>query len=706
MDFVRDVLPILAKNCQACHGPSKQKGGLRLDSGSAVRRGGDAGPAIKPGASAASLLIHRVAGVGEGHAMPPNKDARLSPEAIGLLRSWIDQGADWPAASGQQSAEQSHWAFRQIARPVAPVATNGGARSPIDRFVLARLAKEGIAPSPEADKATLLRRLHLDLTGLPPTPKEIDAFLQEDGPDAFERLVDRLLQSPHFGERWAGHWLDLARYADSDGYENDRFRPHAWRWRDWVIRAINSDLPFDQFTIQQIAGDLLPSATAEQRAATGFHRNVLHNSAGGADAEEFRTKAVKDMIDTVGVVWMGLTVGCAQCHTHKYDPISQREYYQLYAFFNCTDGGDVPFAGGQAPAVKARQRATQIHVRGDFLKPGEVVQAGTPAFLPSPKLNGKPSTGVNRLDLARWLVDPSHPLAARVAVNHVWKHLFGRGLVATPENFGIKGEPASHPELLDWLAAEFVALKWSRKELLRRIVTSSTYRQSSRHRPELADKDPSNTLLARQNRFVVEAEVVRDLALVASGLLRPEIGGPSVQPPLPRGLASRHDLMSEQFMQESKGRDRYRRGVYIQRQRTFPYPMLLAFDCPDGNAACAKRDRSTTPIQALTLLNDPVFIESAQALARRLLREPAASETQRLYHAFRICLARPPDEQESALLGKLIEQRRAQYAKPSAATGEVVGTAPLPPGAAPADMAVWVSVARTLLNVEEFITRE
>jgi mono/diheme cytochrome c family protein len=781
IDFARDVQPILAARCYSCHGPTLHQSGLRLDSKTHALQGGDSGPAIVTGKGSESALIRRVASKDLKVRMPP-AGPRLTPAQIRLLKTWIDQGAVWPERKDEggrmkdernpsnpqstirnpQSAHPSrHWAFVPPKAPQVPaVKTRTWVRNPIDAFVLARLERLGIAPSPEADRSTLVRRLSLDLIGLPPTPAEVDRFVQDGSPDAYERLVDRLLASPHFGERWGRHWLDLARYADSDGYENDNLRPNAWQYRDWVIQAINQDLPFDQFTIHQLAGDLLwkemgkqevgngemrkwgnarslispfphfPISYPDAVVATGFHRNSLSNSAGGADKEEFRVKAVKDRVNTTGSVWLGLTVGCAQCHTHKYDPILQREYYGLFAFFNNTEDVDVDGTGGKAQALVERgsPRESYVHLRGDFLRQGDPVQPHTPAFLPPLRPRGERP---DRLDLARWIVDPDHPLTARVAVNHVWGHLFGQPLVATPDNFGKKGEKPTHPELLDWLAGYFVGgngemrkwgnegavssfphfpisspRPWSRKALIRLIVTSATYRQSSRHRPELAATDPNNAILARQNRFRVEAEIVRDLTLAASGLLNPKIGGPSFQPPLPAGLARLPELKNERFVEATGGGARYRRGIYIHTQRTFPYPMLATFDGPDSNALCTRRDRSNTPLQALTLLNDPVFFECAQALGRRLLREVKGGREERIRYAFTLCVGRRPVEEEAAALDELLKHHQALYERDQAAAKQVTGAAPLPEGTSVWETAAWIGLARTLLNLEEFTTRE
>ncbi len=682
-DFAAKIQPLLTNRCVSCHGPETQEGGLRLDTRRRALLGGDNGVAIQHGSSETSELAIRIASNDEKLRMPLG-DEPLSPDEIKLLNDWIDAGAVWPDELAGTEAAPDHWSFRAVMRPDIPKLENSAwVRTPIDAFVLSQLNDANLAPSPEADRRTLIRRLSFDLLGLPPKPEDVQTFLDDRRPDAYEHLVDRLLESKHFGERWGKHWLDLARFAESDGYENDNPRPHAWRYRDWVIDAINDDLPFDQFTIQQLAGDLLPNATPQQRIATAFHRNTLHNSAGGADAEEFRTKTVKDRTAVTGAVWMGLTLNCCECHTHKYDPISHREYYRFYGFFNNADHAQE----GDVPTIQAADRATRVHKRGNFLDLGVEVEPGVPAFLPELK-SGK--SRPDRLDLAQWLVSPEHPLTARVAVNHVWQHLFGQGLVPTPENFGRKGEPPPQPELLDWLAAEFSGLPggkesinaWSRKSLIRSIVTSAVYRQSSAQPEQVPAADPDNRLLWRQNRFRLEAEAVRDLALAASRLLEPAIGGPSVQPPLPKGLANLGELKNERFV-EANGSP-HRRGLYVHMQRTFPYPMFATFDGPDGNQCTMLRDRSTTPLQALTLLNDPAMDECARALGRRLT-QATQDERGRLQHGFEICLSRPPSDAERTVVEQLVTQLRDGGAN---------------------DEALWFCIARALLNLDETITRE
>ncbi len=723
-DFNRQIRPIFAARCFSCHGPHRQDGGLRLDLRGRAVQGGDSGPVIVAKDAAKSELYRRLVTADPKHRMPVGGKP-LSPGEIARIRAWINGGAPWPEEGdrGQESRGREtvdHWAFKPVVWPTPPkVRQKEWVSNPIDAFVLAKLEAKRLTPSPPAGRRVLIRRLHLDLIGLPPTPEEVDAFVGDTRPDAYERLVDRLLASPHFGERWGRHWLDLARFAESDGYENDRVRPHAWRFRDWVIDAVNRDMPFDQFTVEQLAGDLIPNATPAQKIAAGFHRNTLWNSAASADKEEFRTYAVKDRTDTTATVWMGLTAGCAKCHTHKYDPITQREYYQFYAFFNATDNDDTSVSGGQAQTLKAVARETYIHLRGNFLQKGEVVAAGTPAFLPPLKPRGERA---DRLDLARWLVSGDHPLTARVAVNHVWQALFGQGLVPTPDNYGRSGRPPVQRELLDYLASVFSAkggapfkqvsggqgarepaapervvsgaqgsanttrdtpygMDWSRKALIRLIVTSSTYRQASALHPELRKSDLDNSLLGRQNRFRVEAEIVRDLSLAVSGLLDPKVGGPSIVPPFPEGL------IEQRFTNEDlklPGPERHRRGVYIHVQRTLQHPVLAAFDGADGNQACVRRDRSNTPIQAFTLLNDPTYVECARALGERLRKSAPESEG-RLRFGFRVCLGREPRAQELAVLSDLVRKQAALGAS---------------------EEAIWTGVGRTLLNLEEFTTRE
>lgn len=796
IDFTRDVKPILDRSCISCHGVEKQRGGLRLDNGSDALKGSNSGPVLAPGNSARSRLFIVVAGLDDETKMPPGKGKALKADEVQILRSWIDQGARWPAGDAVVAARKSdHWAFQPIRRLPAPkVGNQNWVRNPIDAFVLARLENEKITPAEEADRVTLLRRLFLDLLGLPPTPEEVDQFLADSSPNAYEKLVDRLLSSPHYGERWGRHWLDLARYADSDGYEKDSPRPFAWRYRQWVIDNLNANLPYDRFAIEQLAGDLLPGSTSEQKAATGFHRNTLTNKEGGVDQEQFRVEAVVDRVNTTAKVFLGVTLGCAQCHDHKYDLFSQREYYQFFAFFDRDvevnvpaplfgevidpqlvarlkklEGEEKAYRGKQLPAkltawektltpeqiktlpaaiqavvkIQAAKRAdkqqkaladhfatldpdlvnltrqisdlrkkvpqvmaqalslggprkTQVMIRGDFLRKGVEVSAGTPGVLPALA----PSATPDRLRLANWLADPSNPLPARVAVNWVWHKYFGRGIVPTLEDFGTQGEKPSHPELLDYLASEFVRHGWDVKALHKLIVTSATYRQSSRTRPELAGRDPYNTLLARQVRLRLEAEVVRDGALSAGGILAPIIGGPSVRPTQPAGISELTYAGSAKWA-ESTGLDKYRRGLYTWFQRTSPYPMLMTFDAPDANLSCVRRERSNTPLQALTLLNDVPFVEAARGLGRAGL-EGKADKRDRLMYVFRLCVARSPSPVELDRLERFFDDLLA-LAKAEHTQGARRGAKDK---GEPAEAVAWTALGRALLNLDEFVTRE
>jgi hypothetical protein len=573
-------------------------------------------------------------------------------------------------------------------------------RNPIDSFILARLERERVTPSTEADRVTLIRRLSLDLLGFLPTPEQVQAFQRDQQPDAWERLVDSLLASPHFGERWGRHWLDLARYADSEGYQIDRPRPGAYVYRDWVINSFNRDQPFDEFTIEQLAGDLLPNATLDQKVATGFHRNTMMNYEEGVDAEEFRCKAKVDRVSTTGSVWLGLTVGCAQCHSHKYDPIAQREFYRLYAFFNEAEEADISAPQPKDAGVKAQAFAqiskppkTFVHIRGDFLRPGEEVQPGVLCALNPFQPRG---ARADRLDLARWLVDPANPLTARVAVNHIWQHLFGRGLVSTSEDFGARGEPPSHPELLDWLATEFLRLGWSRKQMIKLIVSSAAYRQASHLRADLVERDPFNTWLARQNRFRLESEIIRDLHLAAGGLLNAQIGGPSFRPQTPPDFKVLGGAGAFQW-EDSTGPEKYRRGLYIFAQRTVPYPTAMTFDQANPCESCPRRDRSNTPLQALTLLNHGIFVECAQGLARRMSSEKSLSQTQGIERGFELCLGRKPAKAELNRLEKLCaEELQLLRRHPPATVADPGG----------AETAALVAVAQVILNLDEFVTRE
>jgi hypothetical protein len=896
-------------------------GGLRLSNREEAFKGGISGRVIIPGDAENSLLVKRISSDEEGPRMPKGMTA-LSPEQIELIKRWINEGAHWP-----DNAENAvHWAFIPPKRPPIPEVKNRAwVRNPIDAFILHRLEQEGLSPSPEAPKETLIRRLYLDLIGLPPTPEEVDAFLKDKRPDAYERLVDKLLNSPHYGERQALVWLDLARYADTDGYEKD-LRRSIWRYRDWVIEAFNRDMPFDQFTIEQIAGDLLPNPTLEQRIATGFHRNTMQNLEGGVDQAEAHENKLYDRVDTTATVWLGLTMNCARCHDHKYDPIKQKEYYQLLAFFNNSkiypvgdasvseekwleaqipaptpeqqrrlqeltqaiaqlesrelppaqvltplsvatasgapvailDDGTVlargttpdtevyrvrvrlpagelrilqleclphPSLPAQGPGrahngnfvltgvrmqvggkpvafrdatadfvqggfnpravlqpdnttsglavaghigkpntltltlqqplrlktpteaeitleclytthkqhvlgcfrlktaygdtarlieLKAAKRQLEAEIpttlvmednptdkpltavvrpRGEFTRQGEVVETGVPAVL-HPFPEGAPR---NRLGLALWLVSRDNPLTARVQVNRMWATIFGRGIVETLDNFGTQGAYPTHPELLDWLAVEFMESGWSMKHIYRLIVTSSTYRQSSRATPELLARDPKNELYARAPRYRLPAELVRDVALTASGLLSRKIGGPSVFPPQPEGVWD-IPFNADRWITDT-GENRYRRGLYTFWRRTAPYPSMVAFDAPSREVCVAMRPRTNTPMQALVLLNDPAYMEAAVALAQRMAERGKGNLQASLRYGFRCCTAREPTPAELQRLEQLYRQMRERYAKQPDAAQKLVGK----PDAHTAALAL---VANTLLNLDETITRE
>ncbi len=616
---------------------------LRLDSHEAAtgQDGGYAG--LVAGDSGASRMLARV--TADTNPMPPTGD-RLTPAEIETLRQWIDAGAEY----------QRHWAFDRPVTPQLPgVINESWPRNPVDHFVLAKLEARGLAPSGEANRYTLARRLSLDLTGLPPKPESVDAFVADQSADAYERFVAGLLNSSAYGERWASVWLDLARYADSMGYEKDTLRT-IWPYRDWVVRALNDNMPFDEFTVQQLAGDLLPEPTDDQFIATGFHRNTMNNTEGGTDDEEFRDEAVKDRIATTGQVWMGLTVGCAQCHSHKYDPISHEEYYSLYAFFNQTEDADTNddspkltvSEGVTTPILRElpaeNQRETFVHKSGNFRNLGQRVTAGVPAAFHSLP-EGAPA---NRLDLARWITSDENPLTARVTVNRLWARLFGNGIVTTEEDFGTQGEPPTHPQLLDWLATEFVRSGWDVKAMLTTMVTSSTYRQTSNVTPDRLEADPDNTLLSRGPRFRLSAEMLRDQALAASGLLSAKIGGPPVMPWQPEGIWQ--VVYSSKQWETSPGEDRYRRALYTLWRRTSPYPAMTTFDAPSGETCTIRRIRTNTPLQALVTLNDPTLMEAAQHLAKRSANLGESTAAERLDHIFRHVLVRPPSDQESKRL--------------------------------------------------------
>jgi hypothetical protein len=759
VDFDREIRPILSEHCYPCHGPDKQtrKADLRLDRKDDAFRVRAGVAVIVPAKVEESELIRRVTSDDLDEVMPPPKfKKRLNSQQIDRLRQWVVEGAKW----------QGHWSHSLPTRALTPAVNDRKwSRNSIDRFVLARLEREGLRPSPEADRATLIRRVSLDLLGLPPTPAEVDVFENDCGPEAYERLVNRLLASPHYGERQARPWLDQARYADTNGYEKDGGRS-IWPFRDWVIRAFNQDVPFDQFTIQQLAGDLIPNPTTEERIATGFHRNTMINGEGGTDAEEFRVAAVVDRVNTTMQVWMGTTFACAQCHDHKYDPFTQREYFQLFDFFNHTaDGGSSaapvlplptaeqiskqdeiravmdklqaqldqatrahdhdklkPFQDQIAELKKrvnaiqpattmvmqelAQPRETHVLIRGSHNVKGALVSAGVPKSLHPLS----PLEPANRLALARWLVDSRNPLMGRVIMNRMWAQMFGRGIVETGEDFGVQGEPPSHPEVLDWLATEFFDQRLSLKAMQRLIVTSATYRQSSRVTPDRLEKDPYNRLFSRGPRFRMEAEMVRDQALAISGLLKRTIGGPSVFPYQPDGVWFA-PYSGDRWIESREG-DQYRRGFYTYWRRSSPYPSFTAFDAPSREVCTERRSRTNTPLQALATLNDPAFVQPAAALACRIVNDSTGTVEDRVRYAFRLVLARQPVSAELSHLVELYAENLEHYLRDPAAakamaSGGVAAVAGADGVGSPksAELAAWTVVTNVLLNLDEVLTK-
>lgn len=613
-----------------------------------------------------------------------------------------------PKAADSEAFEDTHWSFQKPVRPQTPaVANEQWPRGPIDRFILARLESEGIKPSAQADRRTLLRRLWLDLLGLAPPLDELEHLENETTPGWYEQLVDRLLDSPHFGERWGRHWLDLARFADGSGYDTDFPREHIWRYRQWVIEAHNRDLPYDVFSRYQLAGDLMPQRTGEAIIATGLHCLTLWRPI--KQPELIRYREVIDRVNTTGTIWLGLSLGCVQCHDHKYDPIDQVEYYRMFAFFNnaSTEVGDVALADAgtvKAHIMKSTPRTTHLHVRGAFSDLGpDPLEPGVLKVLH--KL--APDRNISdRLDLANWLVHEDNPLVARVAVNRIWQHLFGHGLVRTPEEFGTQGAEPTHPELLDWLAVEYRRLGWSRKRLIRMILHSATYRQSSKLRSDLETADPENLLLARQLRWRVEAEIIHDLPLAVAAVLDRRIGGPSVHPPVPPELADTGvNGFDPPLWPQDRFGDRYRRAIYIKLQRNFPFPTLNAFDCPNFNKMVVKRTISNSPQMALTALNGQSFFKVARDFARRVLKEiPGGGNEQRLQAMGLLCLGRSlTDGEQDSLLAFWTSQYEAYRQDPPEATKIVNwNTGKMTSESA----AAWVAVARVFLNLDEFITRQ
>jgi hypothetical protein len=807
VEFNRDIRPILSDNCFACHGPdkNKRKANLRLDleEGLFGSKGSNRGETvIVPGKPDESELFRRITAIDEKVRMPQAKfGKRLSTHQVELIRQWILEGARW----------QKHWSLIPPERPEVPTAGDSPEPlNPIDQFILARLKQEGLKYVPEADKRTLVRRIYFDLIGLPPTPEQVDAFLADSAPEAYERLVDQLLASSHYGERMALYWLDVVRYGDTGGYHSDNHRD-VYLFRDYVIQAFNSNKPFDQFTIEQLAGDLLPQATREQKIASGYNRLLMTTEEGGAQPKEYAAKYAADRVRNASAVWLGMTMGCAECHDHKFDPFKTKEFYRFAAFFadiqekpvgrqdqtampnqeqaeqlrrldteiaplvkqlmaaqeqwehglhldelrllpkNLTDilltepvkRNDKQKQELDAyyptitPALKSERehlaelqkqrkaiqdtvpttlismavppREMRILPRGNWLSDaGEIVTPGVPASLSPPLAVFVPDEKrrATRLDLAHWLMAPHNPLTARVFVNRLWKMMFGQGLVKTLEDFGSQGAWPAHPELLDWLAVEFRESGWNVKHMIKMMVLSRTYRQSSIAAAELRQRDPYNQWLARQNSFRLDAEMVRDNALAISGLLFPKIGGPSVKPYQPAGYWSFLNFPKREY-DPDHGENQYRRGLYTYWQRTFPHPSLLAFDAPSREECTVDRPRSNTPLQALVLLNDPTYVETARVFAERIVRQGGNATTDRIRFAYRQALCRSATDDEVKLLEALVQKHLEEFKadKSSAEALLHVGDQPQPKGIEPVELAAWTSAARVILNLHETITR-
>jgi len=813
--FNRDIRPILSDHCFACHGPDggARQADLRLDDRASALAAG----AIVPGRPEESGLVARIRSLDPDLVMPPPEAHKpLDAAKRDLLVRWIAEGAGY----------QRHWAYEPPVRPAVPPGTNA-----IDHLVRSRLERVGLEPAPEADRRTLLRRLSFDLTGLPPTPEEVDAFLADASPDAYGRVVERLLASPHYGERMALGWLDVVRFADTIGYHSDNPR-NVWPYRDWVIRSFNDNVPFDRFTVHQIAGDLVPDATPETRVGSAFNRLLLTTEEGGAQPKDYESRMLTDRVRAVGAVWLGQTTGCAQCHDHKFDPITTRDFYALGAFFadvderpigrredgmvvappeDVTKLADLDTALAAArkaldavvpqldaaqrqwehdvvayevtlPELRADAQATEadakaaaqvaaalrkdaagrsgperdalrayfrakvspqlfraeqdafagaekarnefygaltkclvtvrrnqpgvvrILPRGNWMdESGEVVKAAFPSYLPAPTIEGRDP---NRLDLARWLVSRENPLTARVVMNRLWKQFFGAGLSRVLDDLGAQGDPPANPELLDWLACEFVDSAWDVKHMVRTIVSSATYRQASTASPEALAADPANRELSRQSAWRLDAELVRDTALASCGLLVRTIGGPSAKPYQPEGYWENLNFPTRTYPADT-GAQQYRRGLYTWWQRSFLHPSMLAFDAPSREECCAERTRSNIPQQALVLLNDPSYVEAARAFAVRIVKEAGGPPEERIAWAWRQALQRLPRVEELATLLPLYHEQLAAYrADPPAADGLAkAGLASVPEGVDRVELAAWTHVARVLFNLHETITR-
>ncbi len=740
LQFNRDIRPLLSDNCFACHGPDARhrQAELRLD----LRDAAIDKRAIVPGKPAESLLVQRIRSTDADELMPPpSSHKKLSAEQIKLFERWIEQGAEY----------QQHWSYEPPVKPQTPAGEH-----PIDVLVRKQLSEQELKLSPPADKRTLIRRLSFDLLGLPPSPDEVKAFVNDTSDSAYANLVDRLLADPHYGERMAIAWLDVVRFADTIGYHSDNPR-NVWPYRDWVIHSFNSNKPFDRFTVEQIAGDLLPDANQETRVGSAFNRLLLSTEEGGAQPKDYEARMLTDRVRAIGTAWLGQTTGCAQCHDHKFDPFTTRDFYALGAFFadikepivghreegmivcppeKWTEWEALKAAARKAVEDKAaddkvakaaadelkkfeaslphclvsvstsEKRTVRVLPRGNWMdETGEVLKPALPGYLPQPKQDPS-SAELTRLDLARWLVSRENPLTARTVMNRLWKQFFGTGLSRVLEDLGAQGEPPTNPYLLDYLACEFMDSGWDMKHMVRLIVTSDTYRQTSTAAPELRTRDPLNRLLARQSAFRIDAELVRDNALKVSGLLEAAIGGPSVKPYQPDGYWENLNFPTRDY-DTTLDRNQYRRGLYVWWQRSFLHPSLLAFDAPSREECTADRNRSNLPQQALVLLNDPTYVEAARGLATRVLDASVQADNERITWVWQQVLQREPTSSEQDAVLKLLRAHRQAYAKDPASAGKLlaVGLSPKPKDVDTVELAAWTHVARVLLNLHETITR-
>ena len=735
LDFARDIRPVLSDACYHCHGPDAKarKAKLRLH---------DRAAALEAGVLSDGEMLHRLTSNEQEERMPPADSNRpLRDKDRVKLVNWLRAGGSWPS-------DDRHWAFVPPKRPRLPKVRDAGwPRNGIDRFVLTRLEREGLVPSPEADRASLLRRVTLDLTGLLPALEELDAFLDDDSPEAYARVVNRLLDSPRYGEHMALGWMEASRYADTDGYQNDRLR-YMWVWRDWLIKTLNDNMPFDRFITEQMAGDLIPDRNFFTQVATGFNRNHRINSEAGSIPDEWIVEYVADRVETMGTMFLGLTLTCSRCHDHKFDPVTQKDFYRLFAFFNNIDeAGLGPNNGNSPPFIKVPKSWPNLSTQEtEFVVPApmeiKVVQTSVPRPQPGtqdtvmvlhelakPRETYRLERGLydqpdkserlhpatppvlsswndqwprNRLGLAQWLVNSAHPLTARVTINRMWQRYFGLGLVKTSENFGVQGELPSHPALLDWLATEFIRRRWDMKAMHKLIVTSATYRQSSSASSALLNHDPENRLLARGPRKRLTPYAIRDAALFTSDLLDGKIGGPSVKPYMPPGIWR---SISNASYKQDKGDKIYRRGMYTYWRRTVPPPTMMTFNAAAREICTVRNDQTTTPLQALTMMNNKTFVEAARFLGEQMMKPRDQRPRQRVAEAFRRVTSRAPSRAELDLLMKDFQFYQKDFRENAKAASQLlsVGERPRDPELPAVQLAAYSLVANTILNLDEAI---